>query len=499
MSRQVEYLTEKVTSYEDLHTSYKVMEEEKYQLVKKLEDVMGENKTLSEKLVVAENKTRAEVESELVASLRLTISNYEEELVDLSGTVAKARQLTKGLEAKVEIAEQAQKRMEGGFQEKAAAYEGAKWRVNEPEQELKDLRGKAERAAEKKEGLVGKLKDLPVKDATIEHLEKSNRDLTEKLTESQSEVRRHLESLKATNEVLSKKSEESNAFVSLKIELESKVTELEKRNVLLTEETKKKAEELKTYIEKSRLRTSDNARMEVVLKNMQSELDSTKTMNAILNDKVSLLSEEKKSQEPLIKKLRMDYNDLQESTTAKISHMHTQTMGLMKQNMDLTDKLASTEKALEVLTRENNELSMEFSHKKSEKNDTDRENSSLLSQVKILTVGKDRAEQTLSALSNDLQMKEIEVKALQQEVNHFKDQSAEMRKVLQAKSTDLAKTEEQKTSLEEKLQLTKELVEKQKQDLSEAQTRVVSTFSHEEEIKTQVAMEQANALKYKSL
>ncbi|UPQ97518.1 hypothetical protein HOP50_01g08130 [Chloropicon primus] len=499
LTRQTEYLTEKLSSYEDLHAAYRSLEEEKYQLVTKIEDVLGENKDLAAKLLVAENRTKADVESDEIAALKLTLSKYEEDLIDLSSNLNNEKQVSKSAQAKLEILKESQKRMEGGFQEKAAAYESAKWRINQLELENKDLLEKTEKVSNENEGLKGKLKDLPVKDATIEHLEKANRDLTEKLTESQSDVRRHLESLKATNEVLSKRSEESNTFVSLKIELESKVTELEKRNQLLAEESSKKEEELRAHKEKSRLRSSDNARMEVVLKNLQSELDSTKTMNSILNDKVSLLSDEKKSQEPLIKKLRIEYNELQESTTAKISQMHVQTMDLTKQNMDLTEKLASAEKSVEVLTKENNELSMEFSHKKSEKSDVEKENSALTSQLRILTVQKDRAEQSLSSLSNDLQMRDVELKALQQEVNHFKDQSAEMRKVLQIKSSDLAKTEEEKTALQEKLVLTKELVEKQKQDLSDAQTRVVSTFSQEEEIKTQVALEQANAVKYKSL
>ena len=499
LTRQTEYLTEKLSSYEDLHAAYKSLEEEKFQLVAKLEDVLGENKDLAAKVLVAESKTRAEVESEEVASLKFTLSKYEEEMVDLSKSLQRQREVGKTTKAKLEIAEQAQKRAEAGYQEKAALYESARWRVSQLETENGDLEQKAERREAELERLQGDLKDLPVKDANIEHLERANRNLTERLAESEGEVRRHLESLKATNEVLSKRSEESNAFVGVKIELESKVTELEKRCQLAAEGERKKDEELRALREKTRLRSSDNARMEVVVKNLQSELDSTKTMNQILNDKVSLLSDEKKAQEPLIAKLRMEYNDLQESSAARVAQMHKQTMELTKQNMELSEGLETAKKSLESLTKENNELSMEFSHKKSEKSDADREISSLSSQVKMITVQKDRAEQSLSTLSNDLQMRDIEVKALQQEVSHFKDQSAEMRRVLQAKSTDLAKAEEEKTSLEDRIRAQAEVVEKQKQELSEAQTRAVSNISQEEDIKTQVAMEQANALKYKSL
>ena len=420
-------------------------------------------------------------------------------MVDLSKSLQRQREVGKTTKAKLEIAEQAQKRAEAGYQEKAALYESARWRVSQLETENGDLEQKAERREAELERLQGDLKDLPVKDANIEHLERANRNLTERLAESEGEVRRHLESLKATNEVLSKRSEESNAFVGVKIELESKVTELEKRCQLAAEGERKKDEELRALREKTRLRSSDNARMEVVVKNLQSELDSTKTMNQILNDKVSLLSDEKKAQEPLIAKLRMEYNDLQESSGSRVAQMHKQTMELTKQNMELSEGLETAKKSLESLTKENNELSMEFSHKKSEKSDADREISSLSSQVKMITVQKDRAEQSLSTLSNDLQMRDIEVKALQQEVSHFKDQSAEMRRVLQAKSTDLAKAEEEKTSLEDRIRAQAEVVEKQKQELSEAQTRAVSNISQEEDIKTQVAMEQANALKYKSL
>ena len=464
--------------------------------MKKIDDVLGENKSLQYKLAVAEKRTRAEVESEKVASLKFTMSKYEEEMLDLSSSLKKEKHLAKTLQAKLEIVEDASKRTEGTFKEKMVAHETAKWRITQLEGEKSELEGKTEGLAAQVDSLHGKISDLPVKDATIEHLERTNKDLTAKLAESQGEVRRHLDSLKATNEVLLKRSEESNAFVSLKIELESKVTELEKRNQLLMEDANKKDLEAKSLQEKWRLRSSDNARMEVVVKNLQSELDSTKSMNAILNDRVSLLTEEKKSQEPLINKLRIEYNDLHDSTSAKISAMHTQTMERTKQNMDLAERLGISEKSVENLTKEKNKLSMEFTHKKSE---VEKENAGLSARVKSLTLAKDRADQKVASLSNDGQMKDIELTALQQEVGHFKDQSAQMRKVLQEKSADLAKSEEEKTALQEKLQTAKDLAEKQQRDLAEAQTRVVSTFSQEEETKTQVALEQANAIKFKSL
>ena len=467
--------------------------------MKKIDDVLGENKSLQYKLAVAEKRTRAEVESEKVASLKFTMSKYEEEMLDLSSSLKKEKHLAKTLQAKLEIVEDASKRTEGTFKEKMVAHETAKWRITQLEGEKSELEGKTEGLAAQVDSLHGKISDLPVKDATIEHLERTNKDLTAKLAESQGEVRRHLDSLKATNEVLLKRSEESNAFVSLKIELESKVTELEKRNQLLMEDANKKDLEAKSLQEKWRLRSSDNARMEVVVKNLQSELDSTKSMNAILNDRVSLLTEEKKSQEPLINKLRIEYNDLHDSTSAKISAMHTQTMERTKQNMDLAERLGISEKSVENLTKEKNELSMEFTHKKSEKSEVEKENAGLSARVKSLTLAKDRADQKVASLSNDGQMKDIELTALQQEVGHFKDQSAQMRKVLQEKSADLAKSEEEKTALQEKLQTAKDLAEKQQRDLAEAQTRVVSTFSQEEETKTQVALEQANAIKFKSL
>jgi hypothetical protein len=153
---------------------------------------------------------------------------------------------------------------------------------------------------------------------------------------------------------MSKRSEESNAFVSVKIELESKVTELEKRNQLLQEESANKDKDAKALKEKSRLRSSDNARMEVVVKNLESELNSTKTMNTILNDKVSMLTEEKKNQEPVIQKLRVEYNDLQESTSAKIAEMHSQILDFTKQMMVVSEKLSTTGKSLEETTKERN-------------------------------------------------------------------------------------------------------------------------------------------------
>jgi chromosome segregation ATPase len=212
-----------------------------------------------------------------------------------------------------------------------------------------------------------------------------------------------------------------------------------------------------------------------------------------------MLTEEKKNQEPVIQKLRVEYNDLQESTSAKIAEMHSQILDFTKQMMDVSEKLSTTGKSLEETTKERNELAMELSHNKTEKGLGDRENSLLNNQLKTMTADKDRMEQKLSALANEVQMKDIELKALQQEVKHLKDQSADMRSVLQEKSNDLAKSEEEKTSLQEKLQNSNEVVEKQKKDLNDAQTRVVSNFSQEEDIKTQVALEQANVLKYKSL
>ena len=74
-----------------------------------------------------------------------------------------------------------------------------------------------------------------------------------------------------------------------------------------------------------------------------------------------------------------------------------------------------------------------------------------------------------------------------------------LRKAKGLAEKQLEESEEELKALKEQLQEASKLAEKQKQDLSEAQTRAVSTASQGDEMKSQVALERSNAIKYKGL
>lgn len=497
---QIAYLTERVTEYEDVHAAYKGVEEEKFDLMRKLDDVMGEKRAMEAQLKAKEEMEGLDLpRDEELELLRAKVLNLEASVRERTAEASRERNEKEGLQYSLDTTRELETKLQAAFQEKSAAFESASVRITQLESDLLSSAKKEKELFGNYQRVVDQKGDAKLMQERVSHLEKVNHELASKLGEAQGEARRHLETCESLNGQLVARNDEIKSSFESKLESDAKAIEYEKRCELLQAQCDAKDADILAAKAKSKSKAADYSRLEIVMKNLQSELDSEKALNAALNDRVAILEDERKSKASILETTSHDYSSLQQSTATKISQLQEEVSRHRKSEMERSDKIYTLERKLADKAIECEEASQNSAHYKSEKDKLEQENSVLATKIKGLRTEKASLEAKVQTGSVDGDGKEAQLRTLGKEIEQLQKQNSDLRNVVHEKSVEYSKSESEKAALQKRLQDTERFMDLQKSSLSHAQQQVFSNLSHEEATKTQIAVEQANTIKYKTL